>query len=181
MHWYGAIGELTTDLAALALLYDVAPFLIAFILLFRLFDYIREGFAIDPMHAWVNQDYDSLAGALLFQGLSASGILSRTRAGYHLELDNIREFSYQLLTELHELGINLLQLSRAGQTTQIELTVHEYFAQHLECASRERFLLSSDHRMFLKKAAHLPLKPSWEAIEKRYKLQHFLKIEKWRS
>ncbi len=181
MRWYGAIGELTTVLAALALLFDIAPFLTAFILLFRLFDYIRAGFATDRRQAWLNQDYDSLAGAFLFQRLLKSGTLSRTNKGYHIELDGIREFSYQILAELHRLGTSLAELTRTEQASQIKRITGEYFAQHVERDQQGHFLISDEHRAFLDKGMHLPLKPSWKNMQKYYKFQHLLQIDKWQS
>lgn len=179
MRWYGAMGELTSDLAALALLSDVTPFLTPFILLFRFFYYIREGFAIDPTYSWLNKDYDSLAGALLFQNLLTSGVLSRTSKGWHLEIDEVGEQAHHFLTELHDLGNQLIELVETDQAQQVKPTTAEYFSRYLERDKKGRFLLPESHRAFLQQVAHLPLNPSWDAMEKYYKFQHLLQVEKW--
>lgn len=179
MRWYGAIGELTADLAALALLADVAPFLTPFIILFRLFDYIREGFVMDPNYAWLNKDYDSLAGALLFQNLLQAGILYETDQGWHLEVKQITKRAYQFLAELHQLGNQLVKLVESGQAEHVKPTTEAYFLRFLEQDENGRFLLSPSHRLFLKQVSHLPLKPSWRAMDQHHKFQHLLQVEKW--
>ncbi len=73
VQWWGAFGELTTDMATVGLLFDLSPSSSAFVLLSRLFDYMHRGVGPSPIVTALNQQFDTLANAMLFERLRKAG------------------------------------------------------------------------------------------------------------
>jgi len=179
--WYGALGELTTDMAALALLSSKVPFLISFILPFRLFGYIRKGIEIDKKYAGLNHDYDQLAGAVLFQVLFQKKVISRNGNQWHLEFNAIEEVAYHLLVELNTLGNQLSRCVNTGDIKQIKPIATKFFSQFIEQDKKGCWLLPKNYYDFCLQSVDLPLEPNWNNVHKHYELQNKLDMSIWQE
>jgi hypothetical protein len=167
-------------MAALALLSSKVPFLIGFILPFRLLGY-RKGIKIDKKYAEINRDYDQLAGVVLFQVFFQKKVIYRNGNQWHIEFNAIEETAYGLLIELNTLGNQLSQCANTGDFEQIKPMATRFFSQFLEQDEKGRWLLPENYYDFCLQSLDLPLEPDWNTVYKYYKLQNKLDMDIWQE
>ncbi|MHB8630098.1 MAG: hypothetical protein ACYDBJ_29600 [Aggregatilineales bacterium] len=171
--WYAMMGELATDTATIALLFDLAPSAVAFILTSRLFDYMYRELDNRALQARLNQQDDTFANALLFERLRKAGGLIQVGDRWHLEIAAARAGAHQLMDDLNQLGAELIGYVHADQTELIEARSREFIRRDLSCDDR-LWQIPPTLQPVLDKLEGLPLELKWSAMRPYYRYQHLL-------
>jgi hypothetical protein len=182
MTWYGALGELTTEMAGLALVSDIAPALIAFIFAFRLAGNMsRGGVAEQTGRQRLNTDYDCLTSALMFERFRKAGVLARNGAFWRIDFEAIQPAAAQFLQNLERLGQELTAYADQLKDDLVRPAAFDFIANDLPVDDEQRWAIPPEQQSMLAQVAQIPRSPAWSDMLKYYTHQHLLDVAAWRN
>lgn len=171
--WWGAFGELMTDMAMVTLMFDLAPSSTAFVLTSRLFDYMHRGIGPDPLVTALNQQFDTLANTLLFERMRKAGALTPAGDRFHFEIDGIRAVASQLLVDLNRLGTEMAGYEAEGSPERVLAAGRDFIGRDLP-SGENLWQFPPAVQALLTKMQDLPLELKWATILPSYPYQQLL-------
>ncbi len=173
-HWYGAMGELATDMAGVGLFTDMLPGVSAFVLHQRLFDYTYKTPSRDPLQNGLNTQFDMLGEAIAFENFRRHGALTPVGDKWHLDIEKTKVAALDLLTKLEALGKELEEDVASGYTEGIHEKGRAFIAQYVPWDDTRGWLASTELQQYVGSIMSLPLMLQRPMMDKYYTLQEQL-------
>ncbi|MBX3081615.1 MAG: hypothetical protein KF716_08250 [Anaerolineae bacterium] len=173
-HWYGAMGELATDMATVAFFSEMVPSASSMVLHQRLFDYTYKTEMADPFQEGINIQFDMLGEAIAFEHFRKHGALTPVDDQWHLDMPKVVAAAKELLVDLETLAKELSEDVTVGRSEVVYEKGKAFIARYLTWEDGRGWLVGEDLRRYVTKLSALPLRLDRSMMDSRYPLQSTL-------